>query len=284
MGRMLLMSILLAALSSLMYGTADFAGGFASRRNSVFSVIIVSQLAGALLAAAAAPLVGPNAPAAIDLLWGFAAGICGAMGIGFLYRGIGRSIVAVVSPVAALVGALVPLVFGLTLGESPSALAWLGTALCLPAVVLLSAEGGAGNRRLLLDSFLYGIFAGLGFAGFFISVSRTGADAGLWPLLSARFASIFAVLVLALLLKKKIKIAPQTLGVVISAGIFDMGANIAFLLASRAGMLILVTTVTSLYPGPTVLLARLVFHQPIGPARFAGLVLAVAGVILISIG
>ncbi|HWQ09169.1 MAG TPA: EamA family transporter, partial [Holophaga sp.] len=68
------------------------------------------------------------------------------------------------------------------------------------------------------------------------------------------------------------------------AGGADMTANIGFLLASQSGMLSLVAVITSLYPAPTVLLARVVLKQRIPPVRLAGLVLALAGVALISAG
>jgi len=285
------MPVLFAALSALLYGSADFAGGFASRRNSVFSVIFFSQIAGLLAALLAAPLAGPNAPAAADLAWGAAAGILGALGLGFLYHGIGRGIVAVVSPVSALTGAVVPMLFGLIAGESPSPAGWAGAALCLPSTVLLTWEGfpsgGAGGgpgASAARRSLRIGLLAGLGFGGFFIAVSRTGADAGLWPLVAARCASILAVGASALLLRRRLGVGAGARRIAISAGILDMGANIAFLLAARSGMLVVVSVVTALYPGPTVLLARIFMGQRLGPAKAAGLVLAVAGTALIGAG
>ena len=306
------MPILLAALSALLYGGADFAGGFASRRNSVFSVIFVSQLAGILAALAAAPLVGPNSPSAADLLWGGAAGLFGALGLGFLYYGIGRGVVAIVSPLSALAGVLVPMAFGLILGEAPSALAWGGAALCLPATFLLTWEGlpapgggsggGAGmnappggeggtgraDRPEGLSgtraSFLYGLLAGIGFGGFFIAVSRPGDGAGLWPLVAARCVSILAMGAAAVYLGRPLRILPGGRRMVLSAGLFDMGANIAFVLAARSELLVLVTVVTALYPAPTVLLARVFMGQRLGGFRKAGLLLAVAGAALIGAG
>jgi drug/metabolite transporter (DMT)-like permease len=70
----------------------------------------------------------------------------------------------------------------------------------------------------------------------------------------------------------------------LAAGILDMGANIAFLMASRMGLLMLASAITSLYPAPTVLLARMFMGQKLGPGRLAGLALAVAGTALIAMG
>jgi len=99
------MSALLAALSALCYGAADFAGGLAARRSPLLPVLVTSQAAGAALALAFVLWSGEAVPAARDLAWGAAAGVAGAAGLAFLYRGIAGGLVAVVSPTAAVVGA-----------------------------------------------------------------------------------------------------------------------------------------------------------------------------------
>ncbi|TVQ21703.1 MAG: hypothetical protein EA382_13215 [Spirochaetaceae bacterium] len=74
------MGIALAALSAIMFGTADFAGGLASRRNPLSSVLVFSQIAGVALSLIAAPLLGSDAIGAADIAWGAAAGIAGPDG------------------------------------------------------------------------------------------------------------------------------------------------------------------------------------------------------------
>ena len=71
---------------------------------------------------------------------------------------------------------------------------------------------------------------------------------------------------------------------VLGAGVLDMGANVFFLLAVRSGLLIIATTITALYPAPTVLLQRLILGEKITALRLAGLVLAVLGVVFIAAG
>ena len=69
---------------------------------------------------------------------------------------------------------------------------------------------------------------------------------------------------------------PVALGCVLISGV-------AFLLASRVGMLAIAAVVSSLYPGPTVLLAALVFRERLSAARIMGLGCALAGVALIAL-
>ena len=274
---------LFAALSALTYGCADFTGGLATRKSPVSAVVAWSQAVGILVTLIAAPMLGGTRPGMEAWLWGAAAGLSGAAGLGFLYQGLATGLAAVVSPTAAVTGAALPVFFGVLIGERPDVLTWIGVGIAIPAILLLSSERGDG-RGAALKSLRTGLLAGLGFGGFFILLSRTGDDTGLWPLLAARSASVPALFIVtlvqgrSLILKKGSRLA--TLG----AGTMDMAANIFYLMAARSGMLITASVITALYPAPTVMLQRLVFKEHLGSLRVAGLVLAVAGIALIGLG
>ena len=266
-------------------------------------VLVWSQFIGLLLALIVAPIVGAEAVAFADLLWGAAAGVVGAFGVAMLYHGLATTVVAIVSPTAALVGAAAPVLAGVILGEQPGVTGWIGVGLAVPAIILLTAaqpnngeasaadghssevgqSNGAGRvkeRRALL----YGVVAGIGFGGFFILISRTGSESGLWPLAAARTASIIAILIVAL--TQRVRLIPHRTGASLIgiAGLLDMAANVFFLLASRIGLLMISTVVTSLYPAPTVLLARAIHKERLGLARGVGLAVALAGVALMALG
>jgi drug/metabolite transporter (DMT)-like permease len=249
----------------------------------VITVLVFSQLVGLVVAVAAAVAFRQPFPPPQDLLWGALAGVCGTAGLAALYQALATTLVAVASPVAAVTGAAIPLALGLILGERPGALAWAGIALAVPAIVLLTAgppghaEKGVARRAALL-----GIAAGMGFGLFFFSISRTSPVSGLWPLASARVSTIFLGVIFAVLTGRTLRPAWDGFIVVLAAGVLDMGANIAFLLASRLGLLSITAVVTSLYPGPTVLLAVLFFRERMTVPRVLGLALALAGVACIS--
>jgi drug/metabolite transporter (DMT)-like permease len=244
-------------------------------------VITFSQLTGLVVAIPAALLLSRGVPGIPDLAWGVAAGVAGAAGIGALYTAIATSPVAVASPLAAVVGVVIPVLLGVASGERPSTTAWAGIALALPAIVLLTAGHiQQGERAALRRAVVLGTAAGLGFGLFFFAISRTSGESGLWPLVAARCATIGLVAASAGLAGRSLR--PGALTFVALSGALDMAANIAFLLASRIGLLTIAAVVTSLYPGPTVILALIVFRERIGPLRVAGLALAVTGVALIS--
>ena len=56
-----------------------------------------------------------------------------------------------------------------------------------------------------------------------------------------------------------------------------------FFLASHHGLLAVAAVITSLYPGGTILLARIRPGERLSPARLAGLALAGASVALIAV-
>jgi drug/metabolite transporter (DMT)-like permease len=278
------MPIILSLVSALLYGVADFAGGHASRKNSVFAVMVLSQAVGIVVALACAPIVGPNAPRLDDMAWGAAGGVSGCLGIMALYRGLALHTAAIVSPLSALVGAILPAAFGLLIGERPSGLALVGAALCLPAILLLAYEKGESkDRAKMRSSFLYGLVAGIGFGGFFIAVSRSSSASGLWPLVFSRAASLSIVAAIAIFGRRGFTVSRADRPIAAFAGAADMLANVCFLLASRGSLLFLVTLITSLYPAPTVLLARIFHGQRISFPRAAGIAFALAGVALMGI-
>jgi drug/metabolite transporter (DMT)-like permease len=275
----------LALFSALAFGAADFAGGLASRRAAASSVIFYSQIVGLVLALALAPLFGSEAVVSRDLFFGALAGVAGAFGLFFLYRGLATGLVAIVSPTAAMLGAVVPLIFGLVAGERLAAVDWLGIGLALPAILLLSWEpaGEDGSRRKTRRSFGIGCLAGVGFGFFFILIAETSETSGLWPLAAARVGSISLLFVLGVLRSVLPRVPRRSWRATTSAGALDMVANVFFLLAARSGLLTLSVVVASLYPGPTVLLAALYFRERLRPIRISGLLLALGSVALMSV-
>ncbi|MCF7929342.1 MAG: DMT family transporter [Spirochaetales bacterium] len=283
--------LIFAGLSALGFGVADFTGGFVGKRTPVFSVMVYSQLIGMAVALAAALLWNSGAPALHGLLWGAVAGIGGAVGLTALYHGLATTIVAVVSPVAAVAGAVLPVVVGLAAGEDPGVLAGWGILLGLAAIVLVSFTPHPGGdpdpgvrRALIRKALLLGVIAGLSFGVFFIAFDRASSGAGLWPLVSARVASISLITGAAWILKKRLTVAAGSWFWIAVAGALDMAANLFFLLASVGGQLSITAVITSLYPVPTVLLAWVVFRERLTFARILGLFAAVGAISMISLG
>lgn len=280
------MYIFLAGLSALLYGISDFFGGFATRKSRVLSVLLLSQCIGITLTLLILTITSFKQPSIQDILFGLAAGITGTMGLLILYKGIANSIVAIVSPISAVIGAIVPVIFALINGEKPNIMVSIGSIICLPAIIMITHDSGLGTKEksVIKRSILYGISAGIAFGIFFISLSCCNEEAGLWPLVAAKTASISIIVTSMVVLKQPFYIKSSGYIPGIIASVFDMGANILFMAATQLGMLSIAVIITSMFPAPTVVLARIFMHQKIPKVRLIGFILALVGIGLISAG
>ena len=282
------MAVFLGVAVAVAYGAADFFGGVASKRATSWSVTLVAQyvgVGGVLILVLADP---GSSPIGEDLLLGAAASTIGVVGVGLLYLGLARGPMGTVAPITAVGAALVPFAWGLIQGERPAIAGLVGAAVALIAVVLIastprgsSSDEPAGIARSTLA---ISIAAGVAFGLVFILLSHTDEESGFWPLLSGRVASTTVLVIVLVLLRQPL--LPRRAGpvVVAMAGILDVGANALFLLATREGLLTLVSVLSSLYPASTVVLARVVLHERLLRHQLAGLALALVGVALIAGG
>ena len=151
------MAAVLALLASLTYGAADFLGGMMGRRIPVTMLILWSQTVSMVLALIAALMFPADRVTQADIGWGAFAGAAGIIGIYFLYQGLAQGRMAVVSPVAALVGAILPMGVGIAMGDRPLAVEWIGIALALPAIWLVAAVGDMLANVFVLLAFRSGM-------------------------------------------------------------------------------------------------------------------------------
>jgi drug/metabolite transporter (DMT)-like permease len=275
----------MAVFAALTYGAGDFLGGIATKRaGDSLGVVAVSSLAGVAILLTFAWAV-PSDPTAADLAWGAAAGVAGGAGVVLFYRALATGVMSVVAPVAAVTGAVVPVVAGLLLGERPGALALVGVGIAIGAVALLSREAPGRDEQPTVDrgrALALAMGAGAGFGGFFVLIDRTGDDAGLWPLVASRSVTLVLAVIVALALRRAVVPGNRAMGLSLGTGVLDMAANVLFLLANREGLLALVAVITSLYPASTIALAQLFLGERLARHQVIGVALAAIAVVLIA--
>jgi drug/metabolite transporter (DMT)-like permease len=277
----------LALLSALCYGAADFVGGLTARRASTLAVVVISQLAGLLLLLLILPFLPPATPSRGDFLWGALAGAAGGGGVALLYRALAIGVMAVVAPTTAVCAVVIPVFVSVALGERPAATTFGGILLALVAIVLVSqSSDGNPHHRGEADeprkkALFLAVLSGVAIGFFFVALARTGSEAGLWPLVAARSASVALFAVIAFFASQSLRIPVALLGIVAAGGALDMLANLLYLVASRSGPLSVVVTLASLYPASTVLLARLVLHERLSARQWIGVACALAAVAVI---
>jgi drug/metabolite transporter (DMT)-like permease len=280
-------SVLLAFLSALVWGSADYCGGRATVRGGALGVTVVSQLLGLPVLAICLVLL-PGRLDLSDLTWGAGAGAAGVLGIVALYQGLATGAMSIVAPITAVTGALVPLSVGLATGDRPGPLALTGAGCAIVAIGLVSMSAGdptrsAGQRRAGARIVVLALTAGALFGIFFTLLAQTHADSGMWPLASARVVSVGLGLVLVLTRGASMRMPRAIIGWVAAAGAGDIAANALYLLSARGGMLSVVAPIAALYPVSTVLLAVGLDRERVRFGQLIGLGLAATALVLTAV-
>ncbi len=280
------MGILLGLAAALLYGGSDFAGGLASRRFGPVRIAVVGSAVATMLAWAVLIIAGGPGPSARAVAWGLASGLAGGTGTLVLYRGLARGQMSVVGPVSAVGAAVFPVLAGVVLGERPGLLAAFGVLVALPAIVLVAGGGSLRarlGRGLLGGGVLEGVGAGLAFGILFIGLAQAGRNAGLWPVASEQTGTLLPVLLVAVKTRVPLRIPVRAAGLPVLAGASGMAATLAYFYATHFSMLAVAAVIVSLYPGATVLLARVVLHERFSLAQRAGLGLCALAVAAIAL-
>jgi uncharacterized membrane protein len=275
------MGIVLGLAAALLYGGSDFSGGVAARSLGPLRVSVIGCVVATVAGWAVLGVVGGPGPSVHAVAWGLASGVAGGAGTLMLYRGLARGQMSVVGPVSAVGAAVVPVMAGVALGERPGLLAVAGVLVALPAIVLVAASGKV--RGKLGAGLLDGLAAGLAFGILFIGLAQAGRDAGLWPVASEQTGALLVTLAVAAATRQPLRVPFRAVGLPVLSGASGMAATVAYYYATHVSMLAIAAVLVSLYPGVTVLLARILLRERFTPAQRAGLSLCALAVTAIAV-
>ena len=271
-----------ALLASLSWGVGDFLGGLKSRVMPALVVMGVSQPFG-LVALAIAVAVRGTAPPGPEVAWAALAALFGTTGLIAFYRGMAAGAISVVVPLAAVASGI-PVIWGLTQGDKVSFLQELGFVAALGGGLMASLERG-GERPAFARGTGWALVALLGFGCYYVPLHASAAHDWLWPSLVFRCTSVTMVWTLLLLSRRRASGTKPHLLALAAIGLLDTGGNALFAAASSShGLLSVVSVLASLYPAVTVLLARIVLRERVQRTQELGVLVTLAGVVLISTG
>jgi drug/metabolite transporter (DMT)-like permease len=277
-------AVLLALASSVMWGAADFGGGWLTRRLPLAAVTVVSQAAGLALLLVLVAVVGHVNAHSLGI--GAVGGVAGGAGLACFYAALARGTMSIVSPVTAC-SALVPVALSLAAGERPSALALAGSAMALTGAVLASVEEREAAERGRRDAILLAVGAAVAIGVFIYFLGRAADDgSALSALFGARLGSLGLLITWALAVGARpgtFRLGRAAVAAIVLVGLADVSANALFALASQRGLLAIVSVLGSLFPIVTVVLAHIVLGERITLVQRAGVVVALAGVAVVSV-
>ncbi len=304
-----LTTVILGLGSALVWGTGDFFGGLASKRNNVIKVVLVSQFIGGCFLLAFALLFREQFVTGWPLVFGAVAGMSGALALLAFYTGLSGGQMAVFAPLTAVITSIIPIIVsGITEGR-PGNLQIVGFVVAVIAVWFLSSSGDSSgensgenssentdhtedisriqsqqvSKNNSLNTIVLALISGIGFSTFFILIDRASEEAIFWPLVAARVASVLLFLTITRVRTGNFSLSVVGFGIIFIVGLFNAGGNALYALAATTGRLDIVSVLGSLFPISTIFLAWIVLKEKLIPIQWIGVVLAIIALIFIAL-
>ncbi|MGN6446786.1 EamA family transporter [Amnibacterium sp.] len=272
--------VILGLVSSLLYGVSDFFGAVGSRTRPAAEIAF-----GALVVSGVTIL---PAFALVDSAWSWRAVVFGALagasaglGVLLLYAALALGPVGFVSPVVALMCAVLPALWAFATGEAIGGWGLAALAAIVVGGVLIGLEPDAGLRPST-RTVLLTVVTGVVYAAYFVFMDATPTDSGAVPLLSDSVAAAVAagavVLVGCRRGRRPGRAGRREVLLTIAAGVTQGVATVLLVIALHLPGLAIVSALSALYPVTTVGLAIAVLHERLRARHAIGLLIAVAGV------
>ena len=285
-------TIALGFATSLVYGFADFFGALGSKHIKPVVVTFWSGLSGLALLLTASMFMGADYTTN-SILCGVIGGIASAFAMTCLYAALAIGPISILSPLSAVVMAIVPMIIGFAHGDRFSLWGWLALGAILVAVVLVGFVPGEDVRLPSLKGLLLGIGAGVGMGAVLLALAAAPKDSGLASpaILRGVSASLLGLFMLVTLRRgrakgsdsQRTKAVAKIWLAVMATGFLDSSANVFFTIASRQGSLSVVSVLTALYPLGTIILARIFLKEKIAQSQMFGIVLALGASAILAI-
>ena len=274
-----------SVIAVFLWGAADFAGGYGSRRANAFVLTAFSHVCAFVLMFGVALAQHGVFPSRTSILWALAAGAVGGFSLAIFYRALASGQMGLTAPIGALLGAAIPTLADIAMEGAPSRWTVAGFVLAILAIWLITRpDPQAGNddtghpRGVAMAA-----LAGVGFAGFYLCIHQASGSP-IWIAAISRIGSFTATAVAVLATRAPLSLDRPRAALGMAAGCLDITASALFIFASQRGRLDEAVVITSLYPAVTVLLARVFLKERFSRWKFVGLLAALAAVPLISAG
>ncbi len=276
-------AVLLALLTAVAYGLANYLGPVLTRTRPLAGVLLVAQtigLAGAVLLVA---VVGGAAPHGVALVEGLLAGAFNGLALATLYPAAAAGPMSIVAPIGAT-GAVVPVVVALAAGERPSALQLVGIPVALVGVVLAAARDSGGGAHAAPRTLALAALSAVAFGAFLTFFGRASHAGPAWAVLTSRAALLTCTLGVVLGRRPPVRVPVGALPLVAVPGVLLLAGTVSYGAASTRGLTSVVSVLATLSPVVTVGLAVALLGERLVGRQRVGVLTALGGVVLLAAG
>jgi drug/metabolite transporter (DMT)-like permease len=277
-----MVAVLLALVTALTYGVANYLGPLLNRRLPLGGVLVIGQAA-ALTGALVLYAVRGGSTDRTGVLLGLLAGVINGAALASFYTAAARGPISIVAPIGST-GAIVPVVVSMLQGERPSALQLVGIPVAILGVALAAARAApqpdadpvAGVGLSLFSAALFGSFLAV-----FAEASDHGSTRAV---LDSRASLLVCTLIVVAAMRIPWRVAPREIAPTALPGLLLVTGTAAYGIATTKGLVSIVAVLATLSPVVTVALAVWLLHERLIGRQRAGVVIALAGVVLLAAG
>jgi drug/metabolite transporter (DMT)-like permease len=275
-------AVLLAMVTALTYGVANFLGPLLNRRLPLGGLLVVGQMA-SLVGALVFFAVRRGSTDRPGLLLGLAAGLINGIALASFYLAASRAPISIVAPIGST-GAVVPVVVSMLQGERPSVLQLIGIPVAIVGVALAAARAAAaadsdpatGIGLSIIAAGLFGSFLAV-----FAEASHHGATRAV---LDSRASLLLGTVAVVALRGLPWRMVRADIGSAAVPGLLLVTGTAAYGIATTKGLVSIVAVLATLSPVVTVALAVVLLHERLIGRQRAGVAIALAGVVLLAAG
>lgn len=276
----------------LLWGISDVLIALGARKAGVAAAVLGGNAVMMLLYAGASPFIGlpPLTMGIIPLV--LLGGALSAAGILFYYKGMRQGVVSVVSPIVGCIPVVAVAITVLFLGERMSWLQVAGAGLAIAGVVLSSLRKGdvfSLNAASLERGALYGIITLACWGPYFALIDFLTPSLGwFYPIFLTKAVSLMIVAAYFALQDAEEGMAWGRIGawawlVVALIGVVEFAGHFLYGYGVGIGQTALVAPIAFAYPAFTILMAHLLFRERLEKSQYAGIVIALAGVVMVAL-
>jgi drug/metabolite transporter (DMT)-like permease len=275
---------LLALLSSILWGGADFLGGKLSKRYQAIAVTAVSQVFGLLIGVSivliSSSWLSPSLSWDSYFISGVFAGLLGFIGLVAFYTGLATGRMGVVAPISAL-SVTIPLTIAFINGEKPNTGQLIGMGVALTGAFFASGPEIKGG--VTIKPIIFAVIAAFGFGSAVTFIARGSETSAIMTMTTMRLATLMVALLLLARYRTIGGFTRKDLPILIAIGGADFMANLLLGVATTKGLVSLAVVLGSLYPIVTALLAFRLLHERLHKVQYLGIAFAITGVVVISL-
>jgi drug/metabolite transporter (DMT)-like permease len=275
-----ILGIFFGLLSALVWGTGDFAGGYAARKQSQYQVLVLTGISGLAFLVIAVFFLRETFPSTQGIIFSMLGGLCGALGIAAFYRSLAIGNAAVVAPTASVIGVALPVLLSSVFEGIPSQLKLIGFALAIFGIWLVTSAHS--DHPSGLDGFKLAVLAGIGFAGFLIFLGNVDHGKVLTPLVIARGIALLTGFALVKINRLPIPTLNSNPAAIV-AGVLDVGGNLFYVLARQYTRMDVAAVLSSLGPAVTVIITTLVLKETVSGRQWTGVATCLVAVAMITV-